>query len=475
MMELAQVHRTQGKPAEAMALARSAMTAFKELHDTKGVVDAAEVVVYLMPNGEDHAPLRNEALAVVDAHGKPLACGVLHEWADDLFARGRGGEAFTKISEARECFHRRRRARPRGTVARQPRPRLSPARTPRRRACPVQGGAGAARVARVHRSRRRGPGHERHRRHAVDDGTLRRGRRAVRGRPRAGPADGAVDGPVLRRQPRRLQDRLRPAMPRRWRCSTKPSPRHPIRRTWRAASASAGARSPGSAGPSKRRRRSIAPWSSRRRRSADEVMAVRRSRARFLIDAGRFADAERDLRVLADTIEEGRAHTVPERRDAARLHRGAAGRVRRLHRSARPARRGRRGPRRRGTGPRPRLPRPPRRADRGHPAVDAGLHGRRPARRGAPAIDHPRLLGRPVGRLDLGGPAGSRAGAGPRAGPAVASHRAGAGDGGVRSLRERGPRPADDRSCPARAMARAGPAADRAGAPAPAAPRRAAG
>ena len=40
-------------------------------------------------------------------------------------------------------------------------------------------------------------------------------------------------------------------------------------------------------------------------------MAVRRSRARFLIDAGRFADAERDLRVLADTIEEGRAHTVP--------------------------------------------------------------------------------------------------------------------------------------------------------------------
>ncbi len=40
-------------------------------------------------------------------------------------------------------------------------------------------------------------------------------------------------------------------------------------------------------------------------------MAVRRSRARFLIDAGRFADAERDLRVLTDTIEEGRAHTVP--------------------------------------------------------------------------------------------------------------------------------------------------------------------
>ena len=155
-------------------------------------------------------PIRNEALAVVDANGKPLACGVLHEWADELFARGRGAEAFTRITEARDCFQRRRRARPRGAVAGQPRPRLPPARTPGRRARPVPGGAGAARVARVHRSRRRGPGDERHRRHAVDDGALRRGRRAVRGRPRACPADGAVDGPVLRRQPRRLQARARP-------------------------------------------------------------------------------------------------------------------------------------------------------------------------------------------------------------------------------------------------------------------------
>ena len=45
----------------------------------------------------------------------------------------------------------------------------------------------------------------------------------------------------------------------------------------------------------------------------------------------------------------------------------------------------------------------------------------------------------PSARLDLGGAAGSRAGAGPRAGPAVASDRAGAGDGGARRLRERGP------------------------------------
>jgi tetratricopeptide (TPR) repeat protein len=120
VMEMAEVHRTQGKPAEAMALARSAMAVFREVHDEQGVVDAAEVLVYLMPESEDHSPIRNEALAVVDADGKPLACGVLHEWADGLFARGLGGEAFTKISEL-GMLPPCRRARPRSAVAREPR------------------------------------------------------------------------------------------------------------------------------------------------------------------------------------------------------------------------------------------------------------------------------------------------------------------------------------------------------------------
>src|SRR5262245_43147857 len=64
VMELAGIHRTQGKSAEALALARSAMTAFRELHDPSGLVDAAEVVAYLMPESEDHTPVRDEALAV---------------------------------------------------------------------------------------------------------------------------------------------------------------------------------------------------------------------------------------------------------------------------------------------------------------------------------------------------------------------------------------------------------------------------
>ena len=46
-------------------------------------------------------------------------------------------------------------------------------------------------------------------------------------------------------------------------------------------------------------------------RPPEDIIAVRRSRARFLIDAGRFADAEADLEVLTEAIENARKHTVP--------------------------------------------------------------------------------------------------------------------------------------------------------------------
>ena len=130
MTELAAVHRSQGKPAEAMALARSAMTAFKELHDAQGLVDAAEVAVYSMTDGDDHAPIRDEALAVVDAAGKPLACGVLHEWADELFCARPRRRGLHPDHRGPRLLPAARPARPRGAVAGQPRPRLPPARTP---------------------------------------------------------------------------------------------------------------------------------------------------------------------------------------------------------------------------------------------------------------------------------------------------------------------------------------------------------
>ncbi len=106
VLAMANVRRSQNQPAEALALARTAAAAFKDLGDDRGFVDAAEVVVYLLPDDADHDPIRSEALAVVDGQGRPLACGVLHEWGDGLFVRSRGGDAFTVLGDARDCFRR---------------------------------------------------------------------------------------------------------------------------------------------------------------------------------------------------------------------------------------------------------------------------------------------------------------------------------------------------------------------------------
>ena len=264
MMELAQVHRTQGKRAEAIALARSAMTAFKELHDPRGVVDAAEVAVYSMADSDNHAPLRDEALAVVDATGKPLACGVLHEWADELFSRGRGADAFTRITEARECFHRLgerdREARSLVSLGRVYRlhGRLGDALARYKEALTLHEWPGstdsvgavqamnaiAVTLSMMGRYDESG---------AQDQAALARARRTA---PSSVPFFVANLGGFKIGQGRYAEAS---------RCSTKPSPRHPIRRTWRVASPSAGRRWRDWAGPWKRPRRSIAPWSWRRR------------------------------------------------------------------------------------------------------------------------------------------------------------------------------------------------------------------
>ena len=106
LLEIAQILRRQGQLPEAMRLARSAASSFRDLQDRDGILDAAELIVYVMPDDEDHTPVRNESLAIVDAEGRTLACGVLHEWADELFGQGRGAEAFTRVTQARDCFHR---------------------------------------------------------------------------------------------------------------------------------------------------------------------------------------------------------------------------------------------------------------------------------------------------------------------------------------------------------------------------------
>ncbi len=192
-----------------MALARSAMTIFRELHDEDGVVDAAEVLVYLLPDGEDQTAIRDEALAVVDADDKPLACGVLHEWGDGLSARGRGGEAFIKISEARECFHRvgerDREARSLVSLGRVYRlhGRLGDALAQYQAALALHDWPGSTDPVGAVQAM-----------NAIAVTLSLMGRYDEAGaqypsRPRAGPADGAVDGPVPGRQYRRLRARAR--------------------------------------------------------------------------------------------------------------------------------------------------------------------------------------------------------------------------------------------------------------------------
>ena len=300
----------RARPAEAMALARSAMTAFKELHDTQGLVDAAEVVVYLMPNGEDHAPIRNEALAVVDANGKPLACGVLHEWADDLFARGRGGEAFTRITEARDCFHRfgerDREARSLVSLGRVYRlhGRLGDALARYREALTLHEWPGstdpvgavqamnaiAVTLSLMGRYDEAGMQYE---------AALARARRTA---PSTVPFFVANLGgfKIELGQYAEALALLDEAI------AASPNTPHLSRRITQRGQALAGlGRTVEAAAAFDRAVELAAP------RGPEDSMIVRRSRARFLIDAGRFADAERDLRVLTDTIEEGRAHTVP--------------------------------------------------------------------------------------------------------------------------------------------------------------------
>ena len=310
MMEQAAVHRSQGKPAEAMSLARSAMTAFKALHDAQGLVDAAEVAVYSMTDSDDHTPIREEALAVVDATGKPLACGVLHEWADELFSRGRGAEAFTRITEARECFQRvgqrDREARSLVSLGRVYRlhGRLGDALARYQEALALHEWPGstdpvgavqamnaiAVTLSMMGRYDEAGAQYE---------AALARARRTA---PSSVPFFVAnlgafkIDFGQYAEALALLDEAI----------AASPNTPHVARRLTQRGQALAGLGRTVEAAASFDRAVELAAA-----RSNDEVMAVRRSRARFLIDAGRFADAERDLRVLADTIEEGLAHTVP--------------------------------------------------------------------------------------------------------------------------------------------------------------------
>jgi CHAT domain-containing protein len=104
---LARIDYERGDRDAAAAAARLAWDAFRAARDDAGQARAADFLIYLVPAGETQEALRREALALVGAGGRPLACGVLHELGDDLFSRGVAAEAFDRLNQARTCFQLR--------------------------------------------------------------------------------------------------------------------------------------------------------------------------------------------------------------------------------------------------------------------------------------------------------------------------------------------------------------------------------
>ncbi len=310
LLEIAQVLRRQGKLVEAMRLARSAASSFRALQDRAGIVDAAEVIVYLMSDDEDHTAVRNEGLAIVDADGKTLACGVLHEWGDELFGQGRGAEAFTRISEARDCFHRAgvrdREARTLVSLGRVYRlhGRLDDALAQYRsafalhdrpdsldRAGAVQAmNAIAVTLSMMGRYDQAGAQYE---------AALARARRAA---PSSVPFQVANLG-GFQLQIGRYAEALAlldEAI------AESPNTPHLPRRLAQRGTALAGLGRTVEAAASFDRAVELAATG-----DSEDSIAVRRNRARFLTLAGRFDEAMRDLQFLTDAIDAGRAHTVP--------------------------------------------------------------------------------------------------------------------------------------------------------------------
>ena len=310
LLEIAQVLRSQGKLVEAMRLARSAASSFRDLQDRDGLVDASELIVYVMPDDEDHTPVRHEALAIVDADGKTRACGVLHEWADELFGKGRGGEAFTRIREARDCFHRigarDREARTLVSLGRVYRlhGRLDDALAQYRSAfalhdrpdSPDRAGAVQAMNAIAVTLSMMGRYDEAG---AQYEAALARARRTA---PSSVPFQVANLGgfQLLLGHYAEALALLDEAI------AASPNTPHLSRRLAQRGSALAGLGRTEEAAASFDRAVVLAASD-----EGEDAIAVRRNRARFLILAGRFDEAIRDLRFLTDVIDEGRAHTVP--------------------------------------------------------------------------------------------------------------------------------------------------------------------
>ncbi|MEO5823764.1 MAG: CHAT domain-containing tetratricopeptide repeat protein [Vicinamibacteraceae bacterium] len=309
VLAMGETRRAQGRTADALTLGRAAFTSFVELKDPQGIVDAAELVVYLLPPDGDHAPYRTQALAITDPAGRTLACGVLHEWGDGFFTEGRAAEAFARLSQAQECFHRvgerDREARSLVSLGRVYRlhGRLDEALARYQQALALHErpdsndrlgavqamNAIAVTLSAMGRYDEAGAQYE---------AGLARARLTA---PSVVPFFVANLGGFHLEQGRYAQALalLDEAI------AAAPATQFLARRVTQRASALAGLGRIEEALAEFNRALTLA-----RDRGPEDLVPIRRSRARFLVDAGRFAEAEEDLRALMAFVEEGRIHNV---------------------------------------------------------------------------------------------------------------------------------------------------------------------
>jgi CHAT domain-containing protein/tetratricopeptide (TPR) repeat protein len=310
VLEIGEIDRVAGRTDSGLAQARSAAVMFKAIGDAAGMVDAAELLVYMLPDGDEHIAVRREALTITDRDGRPLACGVLHEWGDELFGQGRAAEAFTRLSEARACFaragHRDREGRSLVSLGRVYRlhGRLDDALAQYRAALALHDTPGsidptgavqamnaiAVTLSAMGRYDEAGAQYE---------AALARARRTA---PATVPFFVANLGGFHLEQGRYAQALalLDEAI------ASSPETEFMARRLAQRGTALAGLGRTGEAMAEFNRAVALA-----QDRGPEDAVPVRRSRVRFLIDAGRFDDAEDDLRALTETFEAARAHNVP--------------------------------------------------------------------------------------------------------------------------------------------------------------------
>jgi CHAT domain-containing protein/tetratricopeptide (TPR) repeat protein len=310
VLEMGQTRRAEGKTEDALALGRVAAAAFKALGDRRGIVDAAELLAYTLPENEEHFAIRREAMTMTDGDGHPLACGVLHEWGDELFGAGQAAEAFTRLTDARACFHRA------GERDREGRALVSLGRVYRLHGRLTDALAQYEAALALHdRPDSEDPIGAVQAMNAIAVTLSAMGRydeagvqyqaalaRARRTAPSTVPFFVANLGGFLLEQGHYAQAlaMLDEAI------AAAPNTEFLGRRLAQRGTALAGLGRAVEALAEFNRAVTLA-----QRRGPEDIVPVRRSRVRFLIEEERFDEAEADLRALTETFEAGRAHNVP--------------------------------------------------------------------------------------------------------------------------------------------------------------------